>query len=107
MGGRALRYLDEVLRAGLYLRITCDGCGREAIFSTWDVRNYCRHHRLTTELRALEPKMRCDHGGSGCGHRGAKIVPIAWPPPEPPAPTLVDFRQIELERQEWKARQRH
>jgi hypothetical protein len=107
MGGRALRFLDDVSQAGLYLRVTCGGCGREAIFSAFTMRDYCRYHRITTELGALEAKLRCDQGGTGCGHRGAKIVPIDWPPPEPPSPTLVDLKQIERERQQWKVQQRY
>ena len=85
MNYRRLHTLDEVLRAGLFLEVTCRGCGRRSVFAAGGFFGVVSG---ATRLERLAARMRCSGGpsaGSGCGHRGANIQAIAWPPVEPKA----------------------
>lgn len=101
MSYKRLETLEDVHRFGLCLRITCEKCGRQAIFTTssFQVSNV----RFSIRLERLAARMRCSTFPGeppGCGHKGARIMAIDWPerkpaalPPRPayhPAPAGVD-----------------
>lgn len=87
MSYRPIRTLLDAANARLCLQITCGGCGRRAIFRASEFRTVCRSN---TELANLARRLRCKGlpgHVTGCGHRGAQILPIDWPPVDP-APAL-------------------
>lgn len=93
MSYRPLRTLEQVSRAGLHLQITCPACGRRAIYRAAEFRIVCR---ISTELADLARMLVCRGAPSskeGCGHRGAQILPIDWPPIDaaagPPKPVAA------------------
>lgn len=91
MSYRPIRTLLDAANAGLCLQITCGGCGRRAIFRASEFRNVCR---ANTELPNLARRLKCKGLAGhveGCGHRGAQILPIDWPPidPAPPLPKPI------------------
>lgn len=93
MSYRPLRTLEQVSRAGLFLQITCPACGRRAIYRAAEFRIACR---INTELTTLAAMLVCrgaPNTKEGCGHRGAQILPIDWPPidapPGPPKPVAA------------------
>lgn len=80
---RGLHTLDDVLRAGLHLEVTCQRCGRRGVFANG---GFFGVESGGTCLDRLAARMRCQGAAgsdNGCGHRGADIQAIAWPPIRP------------------------
>ena len=72
-----------MLRAGLFLEVTCRGCGRRSVFASGGFFGLVSG---ATRLDRLAARMRCEgspHTGKGCGHRGSEITAISWPPTKP------------------------
>lgn len=108
MAGRRLRYIDEILNVSMYVQVTCGGCGRRAVYAPFNFRSYVRSLKQATDLESLGPKMLCSPKWGGCGHRGATIMPIDWPPPSPPPSPLVDLlKDAARQADETKQRKRH
>lgn len=91
----------------MYVRVTCLGCGRVAVFSAFDMHTYAKSLKQSTELRALGPKMVCTKERGGCGHKGASLVPIDWPPPQPTREPMTDLLQEAKWERERKRARRH
>ena len=101
---RRLHTLDDVLRAGLFLEVTCRGCGRRSVFASGGFFGLVSG---ATRLDRLAARMRCEgspHSGKGCGHRGSEITAISWPPtkpaPLPPKP-LASLAPRGVDQAEW------
>jgi hypothetical protein len=101
---RRLRNVDDVLRAKLFLEVTCRGCGRRSIFAA---AGFFGVISGATRIDRLAARMRCEGGsgaGQGCGHQGANIQAIAWPPTEPaalPPKPVVSLAPLGVDPAEW------
>lgn len=101
MGYRPIRTIEDANRHGQKLQVTCAHCGRVAIFEPQGFLLF-GGVRFNTRLDILAARLVCRGGGGaeGCGHKGARIMPIVWPPIEParlpprpiayPAPKGID-----------------
>ena len=101
---RRLRTLDDVLRAGLFLEVTCRGCGRRSVFASG---GFFGLVSSATRLNRLAARMKCEgtpNAGKGCGHRGSEINAISWPPvkpaPAPPKP-VASLAPRGVDQAEW------
>ena len=104
MSYRRLHNVDDVLRAGLFLEVTCRGCGRRSIFAA---AGFFGVISGATRIDRLAARMRCEGGsgaGQGCGHQGANIQAIAWPPTEPaalPPKPVFSLAPLGVDPAEW------
>ena len=63
-----------------YLEITCNSCGRRAIYAANGLMMHFIQKGYATDLPSIGRRLRCDKGQSGCGERGAEVKPVEWPP---------------------------
>ena len=83
--------LEECQRHGLDISATCEGCGRKVVFSSAQLLAHCKRRKLTTMLRWLGQHFVCRGRAEieGCGHRGAKLLPLLVDPPPPAGPPVA------------------
>ncbi len=100
-----MRYLDQVWRAGLCLEITCGGCGRVSVYRPLEMAQWVGRPPGSIALGALERRLVCDPGPlvRGCGHRGARIRAIPWPPQrtEPRRPRALSAAPVGVDQAAW------
>ena len=105
MGLVRLRTLQDYARWGCHVRLTCDDCGRSAVFDAHGLALHFRTRNWNTSLDIAGAKFRCvggHDGPKGCGSRRISIRPEsngkALPPdpprtmnkPVPPCPAGID-----------------
>ncbi len=110
MGSITLRTLDDYARWGCHVRITCNACGRSAVYDTHGLALYFREKRWSTSLDLAGLRFRCGdkYLREGCGARDARIGPeptartdaLAGPYPHPlersdapPCPDGIDPKE--------------
>jgi len=71
----------SLAREGAYVEVTCNHCGRTAIFPSGPISEIARGPRVQSDLRDLGRQMRCLKERGGCGERGATVRPVEWKHP--------------------------
>jgi len=83
MSPRPIRTCADASSHGFYLEVTCNGCRRIAIFEPG---GFAVTRWFKLPIDALGARMLCQPP-KGCGHRGATIRFISYPP-TPPAKAM-------------------
>jgi hypothetical protein len=66
--------IHAVARDGGYVEITCDHCGRVAVYAAGPLSELCRSRLLMpSDIRLLGRSLRCDARQGGCGKKGATV----------------------------------
>lgn len=82
MAYRPIRTCADAARHGFFLEVTC-GCGRVTIF---DTDQFFTTKWFSRPIEMLAAPLRCQgapNGQTGCGHRGASIRFVTYPPTPP------------------------